>query len=352
VAYWINGLRGTASLAMVLNTAVTALRAGDALNNLALLLYTLRDPQPNLSLNGLVDALTYWGATRTLLNSSVQSESAYVLVGKIDCGEGNGLERYAGKIASDPAARAELAFQTQDADIIALNGIGWHPTRVPGVPTNNPTSLGITNTTIATGNRTHRLTWAYTQPALTGDNKLADGFILYYQAANTATPSEHQMKLDIASRALTFEWSLPVGSVVSYGIATYRNTAKGIETGPLQQVLAWKNVAADFTVRTGGLEDKNVTTPKVDDRGITSPKRQIINADTVDPPAILPNSIQQQSFTNGVADTVIATAGYNTQQIWILGGVSGISTTTLYTRFWNANSTTTIDPGPISVYRW
>jgi hypothetical protein len=254
-AYWMNGMRGTASLAMVLDTAVTALRAGDAIDNLALLLYTRKNPLTNLSLNGMVDALSYWGATRTLLNGNVQSESAYLLVGKIDRGEGSGLERYAGKIASDPAARAELAFQTQDADIIALSGVGWRPTRVPGVPTNNPTTLGIFNTTVDTGNRLHRLTWAYTQPALTGDNKLADGFVLYYQAADTATPNEHQLKLDIGSRALTFQWSLSAGSVVSYGIATYRNTAKGVEVGPLQQVNTWKRVAADQKVQSAGLED-------------------------------------------------------------------------------------------------
>jgi hypothetical protein len=115
--------------------------------------------------------------------------------------------------------------------------------------------LGIFNTTVDTGNRLHRLTWAYTQPALTGDNKLADGFVLYYQAADTATPDEHQLKLDIGSRALTFQWSLSAGSFVSYGIATYRNTAKGVEVGPLQQVSTWKRVAADQKVQSAGLED-------------------------------------------------------------------------------------------------
>jgi len=351
-AYWINGMRGTASLAMVLNTAVTALRAGAPLNHLALMLYTRNNPQANLSLNGMVEALAYWGATRTLLQGNVQSESAYALVGKIDRGEGSGLELYAGKVASDPAARVELAFQTQDADIVALSGVGWRPTRVPGAPTNNPTSLGMFHNAIETGNRTHRLTWSYTQPLLTGDNKLADGFIVYYQAADTATPNEHQVKLDIGSRAITFEWSLSPGSVVSYGIATYRNTEKGIETGPLQQVSTWKRVEADYTVRTAGIENANITTVKMVNRSITSPKRQIIDTDTVDPPAILPQSVQQQSFTNTASDTVIATAGYGTEQIFILGGVSSISSTQLGTRFLNTHPNNTIDPGAISVYRW
>jgi hypothetical protein len=206
---------------------------------------------------GLPAAIAVIGGNRTVFSSdSFQTGSAYVLVGKPLLGEGNGLEQYVGKTANATDAHVTLTFQTQDDQLVALSGTGWQQSHTPGKPTNNPTALALTNTTVDTGNRVHKLTWGYTQPPLSGDNKLADGFILYYGNGDQPNPAlviEQQVKLDVATRAHTFEWSLVPGSLVSYATATYRKTTSGVEVGTPVNTGSWHGVAADRVVSNKGI---------------------------------------------------------------------------------------------------
>ncbi len=260
--------------------ATTMANALNALTgNKLVVVFTANNPQANRTSGGLPDAIAAIGGSRTLFSTSAfRAGSAYICVGKPLSPEGSGLEVYAGKTDNATDAHASVTFQTQGSNIVALSGTGWNPAHVPGTPTNNPSSLTLSNTTIATGNRTHKLTWSYSQPALSGSNAPADGFILYYQATNTSNPGEQQVKLDAGTTSFTFEWSLASGAVVSYAIAAYRKTTSGVEVGTKQTTGAWQNVAADQVVQTAGLGDSQVTTVKVNDDAITSDKRTTLSS--------------------------------------------------------------------------
>jgi hypothetical protein len=206
---------------------------------------------PDTGLWGVLGCLKDMGGSATLLkSSSFQFRSAYACIGKRGIGEGNGIEAYAGKVPGDTTAKVELTAQIQSGTLVAVSGTGWQPTRIPGPPTNNPYNLAITHTTSASGERQHKLTWSYDQPAMEGENRLADGFILFYKATNTSNPDEQQVRLNVEARAYTFNWSLPAGSVVSYAIQPFRYTTSGVEGGTKTTTAAWQNVAASLYVQS------------------------------------------------------------------------------------------------------
>jgi len=277
-------VQGNPGAATTLATDLGALTGGKLI-----IVVTAGNPAANRLGGGLPLALAAMGGSRTLFSSdSFQTGAAYILVGKPLLGEGNGLEQYAGKTANAADAHVTLTFQTQDDQLVALSGTGWQQAHTPGAATNSPTGLALTNTTVDTGNRLHKLTWAYTQPPLSGDNKLADGFVLRWQAANTATPAEQHSELEVSARAYTYQWSLAPGAVVSYAIQTFRKTASGKELGPLVTTGAWQNVPADRVVTNKGIGPEEVqgnnpsnppgTVDNLGDGSVTSDKRQLVNS--------------------------------------------------------------------------
>lgn len=130
----------------------------------------------------------------------------------------------------------------------------------PGTPTNSPGL--VTPPTVAdtdTGQYTVQLSWTYSQPPTGGTGKAADGFILYYQAGATATPSNGQIQLANTATSYTFKWAK--GLIFSYGIAAYRNTVNGQEIGPLVTDPTWQAVTSVTTaVQTTGIAQNAVTT--------------------------------------------------------------------------------------------
>lgn len=320
----------------VQGSVANATAMANALNALTgaklIVIFTAGNPAANRTAGGLPAALAAIGGNRTVFSAdSFQTGSAYVLVGKPLLGEGNGLEQYAGKTANAPDAHVSFTWQTQDANLVAVSGSGWQQSRAPGVATNDPTTLALTNTTIDTGNRTHKLTWAYTQPALAGDNKLADSLVLQLQTANTPTPSEQYLELESAARAYTFEWSLAPGAVVSYAIRTVRKTASGKELGPLITSGVWQNVPADRLVQNAGIgpgqvqgsggsgtpnvDGGSVDTPDLSPDGVTTEKRQHITTQSTPTGVVAANNSTASPtlFTNNtitfpVAFTKVPTA--------------------------------------------
>lgn len=318
--HFCNARKAPRALANVVNGYnLLAIATGDSLRYL-FALHASNDPKPGRTVDGVPLALASIGGNRLLFESGqFRTQSAYLLVGQPLLGEGNGIELYAGQTNGATDAVAKSAFQTQGSKILSLSGTGWQLTETPGVPTNNPASLALTNSTIATGNRTHKLTWTYTQPALSGDNKPADGLILYYQATNTSDPAEQQLKMDPANGAITFEWSLAAGAVVSYAIASYRKTSSGVEVGAKQTTASWQNVAADKTVDTAGITDNNVTAPKL-------PVTLTINPSQTGATAIFVDNagkIRMKSISGTPSEIVFEDSG-GTEQAQISGDAFGL----------------------------
>lgn len=281
-----------------------------------LIVSTQDEPQTNRLTGNLTNALVSIGASRTLFTSdSFQFGSAYILVGQPNIGEGNGLERYAGKTSSDLYAYADLAFQTQDSQIIALTGTGWDAVNIPGVPTNNPAPTGVTNSATDTGQQRHLLSWTYSQPTLTGDNRLADGFILYYESGSTSNPGDNYIKLAIGATDFTFEWAHDL--TVSYAIAAYRKTSSGVEIGTKQTTASWQGVSSagliltagitDSNVTTNKIADSNVTTNKVNNNAVTTAKRQVSNTQSAGY-TISHGAQQVQQFSHSIGAVPLATA--------------------------------------------
>lgn len=246
-----NARKAPRALANVLNAyGAQQSTIGDAQRYL-ILIHGSNEPQANRTVDNLPLALAACGATQFLFTAAAfRLQSAYALVGQPLIGEGNGFEGYAGTTDGDVNAVVKLSFQTLGTRVSGRTGTGWVPALIPGAPTNAPTTLAIGPTTSDTGQRQHKLTWAYTQPALSGTNAPADGFILYYQKTNTSNPTEQFIKLDKSALAYTFEWSLPAGSVVSYAIAAYRKTTSGIEVGTKVTTGVWQNVTASLYVQS------------------------------------------------------------------------------------------------------
>jgi hypothetical protein len=298
-------VQGNPGAATTLANDLNALTGGKLI-----IVVTAGNPAVNRLGFGLPLALAAIGGSRTLFSSdSFQTGAAYILVGKPLLGEGNGLEQYAGKTANAADAHVTLTFQTQDDQLVALSGTGWQQAHTPGVPSTDPTGLALTNTTVDTGNRLHKLTWAYTQPSLSGDNKLADGFILYYASGNPATIpaiNEQQVKLDPAVRAHTLEWSLAPGALVSYAIAPYRKTASGVEVRAAVSTGTWRGVAADRVVTNQGIGPGEVQgsggggvnnvgggtldTPDLTGDGVTTDKRQAVSTQSTSTGVVPPNN--------------------------------------------------------------
>jgi hypothetical protein len=250
--YFCNARKAPRALANVLNAYNVLASAGGASYRYLIALHASNEPQTNRLIDGLPEAVAAIGGSRALFSSAqFRLQSAYLVVGQCLLGEGNGIELYAGKTDGATDAVCQSSFQTQGIKILALSGTGWQAWATPGPPTNTPVPASLTNTAVnETGQRLHKLTWTYTQPGLLGDNKLADGFILYYQATNTANPTEQQVNLAATVTAYTFQWSHTPGGKVSYAIAAYRRTTSGVEIGPKQTLGAWQNVSADLYVQS------------------------------------------------------------------------------------------------------
>jgi len=84
------------------------------------------------------------------------------------------------------------------------------------------------------------LVWGYAQP-IGANARRADGFIVSWENADTATPAGGLVKLSLAARSHQMWW--PAGATRSYSVAAYRNTWQGEELGPAKQLDAWKAVA-------------------------------------------------------------------------------------------------------------
>ena len=315
-----------------LTATITNSQPGD---DYALVIFTADDPQPNRTQYALPEALAFIGATRTVIEAAeFLARAAYILVGTPNLGEGNGIERYAGTIDNDPQAFAGIIFQTRGNKIVALSGTGWSPDMNPGPPTNNPTPTAITQTVTDTGHRADKIEWTYTQPALSGNNKPADGFILYYQSGDTATAAGNEIKLGPAVRDYTFHWSHD--QTDSYAIAAYRRTASGIEVGPKQT----SGAAPDWQGRSSaGL----ITTPGVGDDQITTSKRQLVNSQSISV-AVTGLSGAGIGFTHNLGKVQLVTMEYNHDggfgQFHIIGTMNDATINTLGTSFWNHNAST------------
>src|SRR5262245_34749495 len=252
VAAWVNARCAPAALAQVI-AAYNGLVAntGDSARYL-LAVHAQDEPQINRRVGGLPAALATIGANRAVFESDqFRRAAAYALVGAPLLGEGNGVELYAGTTDNDVNAVLHGTFQTQGSRLVSLSGTGWQQNNRPGPPTNAPTGTAFSNVAVPeTASRTHTLTWDYTQPALFGDNLLADGFILNYQKADTTTPNENAVKVDVSVRKYTFQWAHEPGAKVSYTVCAYRKSSSGIEVGPTTQYGAWKGASADLYIQS------------------------------------------------------------------------------------------------------
>lgn len=100
-------------------------RLRNDLNNLdssvIAVLYCHDNPLDNRLYSGLPDAIYRCGGSRAIFASNEFAyRSSYILVGIPGCGEGNGIERYSGKIieTGDPDSYCEISFQVKDGDIV------------------------------------------------------------------------------------------------------------------------------------------------------------------------------------------------------------------------------------------
>ncbi len=148
---------GTPGQANAMAAALNALPAGDIV-----VMQSADEPQ-SLRLDGGLDAaMCRCGASLGVYGSpNFQFRSAYILVGIVGCGIGNGAEVYAGAISSDPDAWCQLSFQL-------LNGV----LSVSGLTSgaNSLTDFGYTGALDATANQIY---YSATDPALAGP--VADG---------------------------------------------------------------------------------------------------------------------------------------------------------------------------------
>ena len=217
-----------------------------------LVLTGTHEPWQNRLNDGMAEAVASIGGSRAVFANGVFKQfSTYALVGRPNLGEGNGMEMYAGTVAHDPLAHVHMTFQTQSDRVVAIAGPGWNPAQVPGPPSNNPSTLTLSQVATTTGQRSDALGWAYTQPAASPTARPADGFILYYEAGFTSTPSQQNTKLGPNVFSFTFHWS--GGQTVSYAIAAYRTTANGVEIGPKITGGVWQGVSSAALIVSPGI---------------------------------------------------------------------------------------------------
>ncbi len=104
----------------VYGSGANATTMANALNALGstkiVVIFSNDEPNSNRTTGGLPDALLRCGASENML-SRILFRSAYILVGVAGCGRGNGLEYYAGEIASDPNAWLDVAIQIYKGNI-------------------------------------------------------------------------------------------------------------------------------------------------------------------------------------------------------------------------------------------
>jgi hypothetical protein len=214
-----------------------------------------------------VAELAKWGMTRTLFTAqSFRYRSAYLLVGAYRAGEGNGLEAYAGTVDDDAEAACALTFQSQGTTLVALSGTGWRPDQAPGLPTANPVPVSVSVYPKDTGTDVIVITWSYTQPAMAGTNRLADGFVVYGVGVDTPVSvanANWSVKGAVDARAYTYE--TPHGQFWSFAVAAYRKTVSGQEIGPLVNSAAapdWQGIGGTTVVDAdSGIEANQALTP-------------------------------------------------------------------------------------------
>jgi hypothetical protein len=224
-----------------------------------------------------LDQLEKHGLDRASFTSTAfHYSSAFIFVGSYQAGPGNGLQVYAGTTDSSTAAMCRLTFQTQGTRVVSLSGTGWSPDRTPGVPTNNPVPSAAAVYAAASGTETIVLGWNYTQPDMSGSNKLADGFVVAVKGLNVpdpATAPDASYKVGVTAR--TFVMESPYLQTWSFAVAAYRRTASGIETGPFVTSAAgpdWQGIGGSTRVSEGGLDDNSVSTPKVQNLAVSTAK--------------------------------------------------------------------------------
>jgi hypothetical protein len=86
-------------------------------------IWTYDEPQTHRQDSGLPEAMYRCGASRACFNSPMfLSHSAYILVGVVGCGEGNGFEAYQGAVDNDTNAWCDVAFQIKNGSLIVSGG--------------------------------------------------------------------------------------------------------------------------------------------------------------------------------------------------------------------------------------
>ena len=318
---------------------------------------TGEEPQTNRLVGSLPGALTAIGASRTLFASdSFQAQSAYALVGQPLLGEGNGLQRYAGTVPNDLNAVVDLSFQTQGGHVVALSGTGWEPTQVPGVPTNIPTPAAASVTTSATGSEVVQIVWGYTQPALEGDNKPADGFIVFVKGGDDANPSagataNYKVGLD----AYSFSMESPLNQSWSFAVAAYRKTSNGTEVGPaVTSTFApdWQGIGGNTQVSENGLANEAAATAKIKSNAVTSSRRQLVL--TLTASYTLANaSHSSKTFTHSLGRIPLVTV--DTNHISIHSTIYLLTSSQIHVDLFNVEDTTALPPsvsGTVEVFFW
>lgn len=241
------------------------------------IIQTGTDGAVNRLVGGLPDALANIGGRKALFTAnSFQLFSAYILIGGPGTAEGNGYEAYAGQVGSDVDARVELSFQTQGENIIAGSGGGWDPVNTPGPPTNSPTAVSASIVSASTGDDIITIGWSYTQPALSGDNKLADGFVVFVKSGDNPTPSvgataSYQVAVD--SRSFTMQ--SPYLQSWSFAVAAFRRTTSGIEVGPVITSGAgpdWQGIGGASQVTNSGLGTNSVASAQLQNSSVSDSK--------------------------------------------------------------------------------
>lgn len=352
-AFFFNARKPNRALYQLINTYSNFQAAGGG--RFAFILAGAHEPQANRVNDGLPDMLANIGSSRALFTAnSFQQFSAYALVGEPGKGEGNGIEVYAGKTTSDTAAHVQVNFQTQADKIVTTGVSGWQPTKVPGVPTNNPIPQLFGNVASDTGTDLMTIQWGYTQPTLTGTNRPADGFVVYVKNGSNATPwvaSDSSHKVSIEARG--FAWECPFNRSFSFAVAAYRMTTNGTEVGtPVTSASAptWIGVGSGNPVTTNGVANTAVTTPKITDNNVTSPKRQAVNVLTA-AFNVPPNALNQVTFNHSTGNIPLVTVSTGTSSVTAFPFT--ITATQIFVSLYNyiqppsSNAT-----GTVTVYFW
>ncbi|POZ60161.1 gp53-like domain-containing protein [Chromobacterium alticapitis] len=94
-------------------------------NSAVVIVYTWDEPQGNRLSGGLPEALYRCGASSAVFASDqFQYRSAYLLIGKAGCGEGQGLERYRGDKGNSPDAQLEVSFELVGGQFMLVGAQG------------------------------------------------------------------------------------------------------------------------------------------------------------------------------------------------------------------------------------